>query len=342
LFVAHPHYVPQIDDYPLIIKGIQEMLRKIWLSGGDVMGRFGLWMSSGVALMTLIPMGLASGQVVPTQSMVSSSAAVAPSNGPETSAEAPDIAMDPASLLPDLPSLPKAKATLVGGTIAKMDRVRDQLTVQVFGGGKMKVAFDTRTHIFHDGIEAVASDLHPGDRVYVDTILDGSTVFARSIRLKTSAAAGESQGIVLSYSSDKGELIVRDAISPQPLKVHLTAATRLTHGNKTASTGDLIPGTLIAVKFGTKGGSDEAREISVLAVPGSNFTFAGRVTAVDLRLGLLVINSATDGKTYEISFDPAALGVDDRLRPSADVSVLTRFDGNQYVARSVTVTSQQP
>ncbi len=228
----------------------------------------------------------------------------------------------------------------MGGTIAKMDRVRDQLTVQVFGGGKMKIAFDTRTHIFHDGTEAAASDLRQGDRVYVDTILDGSTVFARSIRLRTSASAGESQGIVVSYRSDKGELVVRDVISPGPLTIHLTSSTRLVHGDKSASTSELVPGTLIAVKFGMKDGYDVASELSVLAVPGSSFTFAGRVTAVDLRNGLLVINSSTDGKTYEISFDPTALGVDERLRPAADVSVLTRFDGNRYVARSVTVTSQ--
>jgi hypothetical protein len=294
-----------------------------------------------IPLTTLILLGLASGQVAPASSLVSAPAAAASANEPETSSDAPDIAMDPASLLPDLPTLPKAKATLVGGTVAKMDRVRDQLTVQVFGGGKMKVAFDTRTHIFHDGTEAAASDLHPGDRVYVDTILDGSTVFARTIRLKSSASSGESQGIVVSYRSDKGELLVRDAISPSPLKVRLTASTRLIHDDKVVSTGELVPGTLISVKFGMKDGSDEAREISVLAVPGNNFTFAGRVTAVDLRMGLLVITSATDGKTYEINFDPAALGVDERLRPSADVSVLTRFDGTQYVARSLTVTSTQ-
>src|SRR5579859_5951279 len=111
---------------------------------------------------TLILLGLASGQVAPTNSLVSAPATVASASEPETTTDTPDIAMDPASLLPDLPTLPKAKATLVGGTVAKMDRVRDQLTVQVLGGGKMKVAFDTRTQIFHDGTEAAASDLHTG------------------------------------------------------------------------------------------------------------------------------------------------------------------------------------
>jgi hypothetical protein len=190
-------------------------------------------------------------------------------------------------------------------------------------------------------VEAAAADLHPGDHVYVDTILDGSTVFARSIRLKTSTTAGESQGVVISYRADKNELQVRDVISPQPLTVHLNAGTHILHGDKPSSSSELLPGTLVAVKFASKTSTDIASEISVLAVPGNNFTFAGRVTALDLRMGLLVINSSTDGKTYEINFDPAVLGVDARLRPNADVSVLTRFDGNRYEAQSLTVTSEE-
>src|ERR1700691_2316175 len=34
---------------------------------------------------------------------------------------APDIMIDPASLLPDLPALPPAKASLIGGTIGKLE-----------------------------------------------------------------------------------------------------------------------------------------------------------------------------------------------------------------------------
>jgi Domain of unknown function (DUF5666) len=308
------------------------------------MARFVLWMGLGVALPNLILLGSASGQVTPARVMVYAPAAVASLSEPATDGvdDTPDVAFDPASVLPDLPSLPNAKVSLVGGTIARLDRVRDQLTVQVFGGGKMKIAFDTRTHIFHDGANAAESDLRQGDRVSVDTILDGSTVFARSIRLRTSAAPGESQGVVVSYRADRSELVVRDVISPRPLTIRLTSATRLVEGDKTALTTELVPGTLIAVKFGVNDGCDVAREVLVLSVPGSSFTFAGRVRAVDLRLGLLVIVSATDGKTYEISFDPSSVGVDDRLRPTADVSILTRFDGNRYVALNILVTSQQP
>src|SRR2546430_2235772 len=114
------------------------------------MRHFGLRLSSGLACITLLLLGLANGQATPAQSIVSAPTNAGSSEDATGSTGVPDIAVDPASLLPDLPSLPKTNASLVGGMIAKVDRVRDQLTVAVFGGGKMKVAFDTRTRIFHD------------------------------------------------------------------------------------------------------------------------------------------------------------------------------------------------
>ena len=256
-------------------------------------------------------------------------------------ADAPDATIDPASLLPDLPPIPRAKASLIGGTIGRLDRVRDEMTVQIFGGGKMKIFFDPRTHIDHDGKEVFASDLHQGDRVYIETILDGASVFARSIRLKSTMSSGESQGIVTDYRSAKGELEIRDMLSPRPMKVRLTSQTQITNAGHAASASALVPGALVAVKFAVQqNGGDVAREITVLAVPGAGFTFAGRVAAIDLRLGLLVLTSSTDRETYEIHFDPSTLTIEDNVRPGADITVLTRFDGNQYRARTLTVNSQ--
>jgi len=248
--------------------------------------------------------------------------------------------VDPASLLPDLPKLPPAKASLIGGNIGRLDRVRDEITVQVFGGGKMKISFDPRTRFYRDGTEARLSDLRQGDRIYIDTILDGSTVFARAIRVKTSGSSGESQGIITSYRADKGELQMRDALSPQTIKIHVTPQTQVLEGGHTVSSSALLPGTLVAVKFGARQeGGEVAREVSLLARPGASFTFAGQVTAIDLRLGLLVLTSSTDRKTYEIYLDPS-VRVDDSIQPNTNVTVLTRFEGNRYVARSVTVNSQ--
>ena len=304
---------------------------------------------SGMILAGSVLAGVANGQATPSQNVVSSAsensgsnndAAPLSNNSIQPIEETSEAAVDPASLLPDLPALRPAKASLIGGIIDKLDRVRDQVTLQIFGGGKMKIAFDTRTHIYNNGAPASASDLRRGDRIYVDTILDGSTDFAKNIRLKT-ATSGESQGVIVSYRADKGEMVVRDMLAPRPLKIRLTPQTRLIHGDHTAPASELAPGTLVAVKFGAQqDGSDVAREVSVLAVRGASFTFAGTVTAIDLRLGLLVLTSSIDHKTYEISIDPSVVPVDDSMRPGSDVTVLSRFDGSRYVARTVTVNSQ--
>ncbi len=277
-------------------------------------------------------------QPVASATTVSPNALNVPSTiEPGPSRDTSDPAIDPASLLPDLPWLPTRKASLIGGTIEKLDRVRDQFTVQIFGGGRMKIYFDPRTHIYRDAKEVSASDLRPGDRVYIDTILNGSTIFARNIRLKT-AGGGDGQGTVINYRSDKGELIVRDTLSPEPLKLHLTSQTRLIDSGRAAAASELVPGTLVAVKFGAeKDGRVAAREVSILAIPGASFTFAGRVTGLDLSSGLLTLISATDDKTYDIYLDSSTVAVTDGLRQAADVTVRTLFDGHRYVARSVTV-----
>jgi hypothetical protein len=310
---------------------------------GFSMGRFATFALSGIFLTVSVFAGSSPAQT-PSQNMVSTGKASPSSDVTrEPVTEDSDIAIDPASLLPDLPSLPPAKASLIGGTIQKLDRVRDEMTVQIFGGGKMKISFDPRTHIYLGTNSGSTSDLHPGDRVYVDTILDGATVFAKSIRLKNTAVNGESQGIVVSYRADRDELLLRDVLSPRPLKVRITPQTQIGHGDHSSSTAELVPGTLVALKFGSQAdGRDVASTITVLAVPGSTFTFAGRVTAINLRLGLIVLTSSTDHKTYEIYFDPDLLQPDQNLREAAQVNVLARFDGNRYFARSVTVNPSNP
>lgn len=251
-----------------------------------------------------------------------------------------DNVADPASLLPDLPGLPRAKATLIGGTLERLDRVRDQVTIRVFGGGRMNILFDPRTHVVRGGSEASIADLKVGERIYLDTILDGSTVFARSIRIKTMQAVGESQGTVVTYRADRGELTIRDAISPTPVRVRINSATQFLQGDRKVPASMLSDGSLIAVKFGSEGnGHDVAREISILALPGTRYTFAGQVVHIDLRTGLLVINSSTDRKTYEIYLDPS-VPPDDNLHAGAVVTVVTNFEGSRYVARSLTIDSQ--
>src|ERR1039458_5077970 len=50
-----------------------------------------------------------------------------------------------------LPPTPRGKSTVIGGAIRGVDRVRDQFTLNVFGGRTLKVLFDERTQIYRDG-----------------------------------------------------------------------------------------------------------------------------------------------------------------------------------------------
>ena len=261
---------------------------------------------------------------------------------PSITDESPEesITVDPSSLLPDLPPVPRANATLVGGIVSKLDRVRDRVVVSVFGGGQMTVLFDPRTNVYRAGKEASIADLQQGDRVYLDTILDGTTVFARSIRLGAPVASGESQGVIVKYRPERNELTLRDSLSPNSIRVRVDSKTQFTQDGRTVSGNTLMAGALVSITFAPEGvGHDIARQISILARPGQHFTFSGQVVHIDLRTGLLVLKSATDNKTYDIYLSPSA-GPDENLHNGATVTADTDFDGSRYVARNLTINSQ--
>jgi hypothetical protein len=259
---------------------------------------------------------------------------------PAVDAESASMVADPASLIPDMPAVPNTRATLIGGTVQKLDRVRDVMTINVFGGGHMKILFDPRTHIYLSEADGKASDLREGERVYIDTMLDGSTIFARNIRIKSAQAEGQSQGVVTEYRADRGELTIRDALSPSPVHIRLSSSTQVKQGDRVVSINTLATGCLIGVQFESdRSSGNVAREISILAMPGVPYTFAGQVTYLNLSTGLLVLTSSTDRKSYEIHFDPSQIH-DDNLQIGAIVTVVTGFDGSRYMARNLTINSQ--
>lgn len=249
------------------------------------------------------------------------------------------IAVDPTTLLPTLPSVSGKKATLVGGTLDRLDRVRDQVTVRLFGGGQMSALFDPRTRVYRAGKQVTISDLRQGDRIYLDTVLDGTSVFARVIRLDSAAAGGESQGIVLNNRGD--EVTLRDGLNPSPVDIRLSSSTKFFYNHQSVSPSLLQPGSLVTVSFEAHGnGHDVAREITILALPGTRFTFRGQVVHIDLRTGLLVLNSSTDHKTYELYLDPSS-PPNDNLHPGANVTVIASFEDSRYVAQTITIVSQE-
>lgn len=213
----------------------------------------------------------------------------------------------------------------------------DRIAIQPFGGNKTEVGFDVRTQVYRDGASIAIKDLRPGDRVYADTLLDNGRVFAKSIRVVTKARDAErAHGQVVSYDAANGKFIMRDELLPEPVTLHLTNATVIRKGEEPGSTADLIPGTLVSVTF-IPGGQGLVQQLSVLAVPGTSFVFSGPVTRLNLATHLLVVANKTDGKSYEIDYDPARLGASKDLREGSDVNVSATFDGQRYIAQTVRV-----
>jgi hypothetical protein len=237
----------------------------------------------------------------------------------------------------DLPPLPHGKVSLLGGTVTRLDRVQDRLTIQPFGAKqKMNVAFDVRTHFFRDGQPSTQRDIKVGERVYVDTMLNGTKIFAKSIWIGSDVAAGSGRGQILSYDPQSGVLTLHDELSAQPEKFNVGPNTLVRQGSETRSVADLKPGALISLTFGPEQGrAGTVREISVLAQPGTQFLFFGPITYMDLSRKLIAVANESDNTTYEIYLETLPPGSLRDARPGGEVRVSAVFDGKHYVARSI-------
>ncbi|HVO64146.1 MAG TPA: hypothetical protein VMT53_24715 [Terriglobales bacterium] len=239
----------------------------------------------------------------------------------------------------DLPPLPEGKLTLVGGTVSKVDPISDRLEVRDFGGGKTNIAFDLRTKILRNGAPATVKDIQPGYRVYVDTMLKGDEVFAKTIRLETSSDQGDARGQVVAVNTERGILKLQEEVAPEPFQFRLTPDTTVTMNGRRANASEVLPGALVAIRFAGGGNGSVAREVRVLANPGENFTFVGKITFLDLRLKRLAVANQSDGETYDISLDQLALSESRGLRVGSDAVVKAVFNGKSYEAQKVEVSA---
>ena len=244
----------------------------------------------------------------------------------------------------DLPPLPQHKVTLIGGTVTKFDPVLDKMTVRPFGHGKpMRVEFDVRTRVIRDGVAGTQRDIKTGDRVYLDTMLNGTKVFAKTIWVQANAPTGNGRGQVVDYDSGAGLLTVRDELSQQPVRFRLTPATVIRQGSETRSVADLAPGTLVDMSFGPRQERfGTIREISVLARPGTSYSFFGKLTFVDLSRKMIAVANDNDGKTYDIFFESMPPSTMRNLRQGSEVGISAVFDGTHYVASSVAPAVPKP
>lgn len=257
------------------------------------------------------------------------------SAGAPASPEATDV-NDP---LFGVPPLPKGHTSLLGGTVQKIDRIRNHVTVKPFGNSKkVTVAFDERTHIYRDGVEVTERGIERGDRVYVDTMQDDARVFARNIRVVTHLTPANARGQIMSYDAHDGLMTVQDELSSMPVSFRITQETTVKGAGADAAR-DLVPGSLVAVRFSPEQRDlGVAREVSVLAVPGTSFIFIGKVRHLDLRTGTLAVENQTDNKTYELQFQPGVVG--DNVMVGSDVTVSALFDGNGYQAKTISVNGE--
>jgi hypothetical protein len=235
------------------------------------------------------------------------------------------------------PPLPKGKVALEGGTVRDIDQIRNKMTVELYGKGKMKVNFDERTHIFRNGVETTQLAIHKGDKVYVDTQLTQGKIFARNIQVQTNNDAASVSGQILSFNPRTGALLLRDPLTSQPVALQVTTTTVVTEQGKPATRNDLLADSLVTVHFNPVAGRP-AKDIEVIARRGAQFPFYGTLTHLDLRSGLLAVDNKSDNKVYDIRFSPARISVTDDLTPGAEVAVVAIFDGHNYTAQTVKVT----
>ena len=246
--------------------------------------------------------------------------------------------------LPGLPSVPQGKATVMGGEIHNVDPVRDQFTLEVPGGRPIKLLFDARTQLYRDGVKIPPGNLRSGDRASVETVLDGTNVFALSIHMLSRPPAGECQGQVMSYDPRSRELMVSSALSHQPIKLLVPPGTPTIREGQAASSStppssaDFVAGTLLSVKFESDNqGRGVATQIAILATPGSSFVFNGNIASLDLHTGLLVLDDPSGDKSYQLSFDPARIPLSQNLHLGEHVTVTASFNGARYVAGAIAV-----
>ena len=262
-------------------------------------------------------------------------------SGPHTEI-IPETATAPEPILDHGP-LPNKSMSLIGGTVKKVDAVRNRVLIQPFGGGKeVNVLFDDRSHIYRNGSAATVLGIHPGDRVYVDTMTLEYKVFARTVRVETGTGPVEAHGQVVNFDPANQVVQMRESLTSQTISFSISDRTTVHKKNGVAKASDFIPGALIEAIFapGRKGGI--ADEVYILAVPGSSYVFVGRITNVDASQGLLAIDNQSDQRNYELHYSPAQVPENDRLRVGAKVTAHAIFDGKSYSADSVSILELAP
>lgn len=253
-----------------------------------------------------------------------------PSSGPQSA----DPLLQP-------PPMPPNKSTLIGGIAKKVDRIRNKVVIAPYGSSKtITVNFDERSHIYRDSRETTVLGIQKGDRIYVDSMLIGPRVFARNLRVVTTTTPAEASGQIVAYDPRSQTVRLVDKLTNAPVVFRVTKDTELRSKSGQATAADIQPGSLVSVIFapGRKGG--DAKQLSILAVPGTNYIFAGRITNLDVHAGIIDVENQSDGKNYELHFPPSMENRGE-LRVGAQVAANASFNGRTYTTQTVTIMPEQ-
>lgn len=254
----------------------------------------------------------------------------------KTLAQPKDVVAADELLAPPPP--PTGKVALMGGTVKSIDQIRNRMEMSIFGGGKMKMFFDERSHFFRDGVETTQLAVKKGDRVYVDSQLDQGKIFARNVRVQSERPIAAASGQVVAYNPRNGELTLSEPISAKPLMFRVTPNTAFRHGDQPGSAADLRNNAIVRVTFlPVPGKRSEIKEVELVAVPGTKFTFYGKLTHLDLRSGVMAVENRADSRLYEVRFRPSPQTVTDDLVIGAEVNIVAVFTGKDYTAETLQV-----
>lgn len=243
----------------------------------------------------------------------------------------------------DLPPLPQGKSTILGGEIYRVDPVMDEFVLKVYGEKPMKIFFDERTEVYRDGKRIPLHDLGPATHASVQTMLDGTIVFAASIHILSTQPEGEYEGRVLSFDARSGELALTTEPGRPAFRLVVSSQTtfkRVGQGAfSSAASGpaDLAPGSLVQVNFDSNNrGQGVVTEVSVLAAPGTSFVFSGTISDLNIAAGTMAVVDPRDNQSYRISFDAHAQ-ISQRLSIGEHVRIAADYDGEKYVATGITI-----
>jgi hypothetical protein len=238
----------------------------------------------------------------------------------------------PSVVTDDLPAhKAEGKVSLARGVLKQLDPIHDELIIEPFGGGHVRIRFDTATKLLPENTALGLTKLPIGSVVSVDTAIQDGKLYAVSVRTGNYGVA-ELNGQIERYDPTRSELTLNDRLSPESVLLRVSPTTTVIKDGKPASLQALASGMLVRVSFSAQ---HTAREIEILAERGSSFTFRGRIIAVDLRSKTVSLSNDTDQSLRELVFRSLDSNSLNLLREGSRVTVEAEFDGDRYNIRSV-------